>query len=197
MIIRAKKLKIIAITGTKGKTTTSWLLYHMLKTAGLPVALLSTVKNKIGDQEFKGELTTQHPDYLHTFFACCVHAGVSFVVMEVAAQALSLNRVDGLEFDGFIFTNFSAEHAEFYPSLDEYFAAKMELFSQVKTGSIQLVNADDEWCKERIIGRIPVASFGIRNTEYPSIHPSLTGTRDERENGVKKGCESDDKRGEK
>ena len=64
----AQKLKIIAITGTKGKTTTSWLLHHLLQSAGHKTALLSTVKNKINDLEFPTELTTQHPDYLHAFF---------------------------------------------------------------------------------------------------------------------------------
>ncbi len=70
------------------------------------------------------ELTTPQPDYLHLFFDTCVQAGVEYVVMEVAAQAFSMSRVDGIEFDAAIFTNFSQEHGEFYATMSEYFAAK-------------------------------------------------------------------------
>ncbi len=139
----AKKLKIIAITGTKGKTTTAWLLHHILDSAGNKAALLSSVKNKIGQQEFTTELTTQHPDYLHAFFHACVNADMEYVVMEVAAQALSLHRTAGLEFDGIIFTNFAQAHGEFYSSVEEYYAAKVAIFKQVKTGVPMVINADD------------------------------------------------------
>ena len=116
--------KIIGITGTKGKTTTTFLLEHILQHAGYKTALTSTVKNKILDQEFPAPLTTAQPDYLHQFLSVCVQAQVEYVVMEVAAQALSLHRVEGIEFDGIIFTNFALEHLEFYASMDDYFAAK-------------------------------------------------------------------------
>ena len=139
----AKKLKIIAITGTKGKTTTAWLLHHILDSAGNKAALLSSVKNKIGQQEFATELTTQHPDYLHAFFHACVNADMEYVVMEVAAQALSLHRTAGLEFDGIIFTNFAQAHGEFYNSVEEYYAAKVAIFKQVKAGVPMVINADD------------------------------------------------------
>lgn len=139
----AKKLRIVGVTGTKGKTTSSFLLEHMLRSAGYKTALLSTVKNKIGDQEFVTNLTTQHPDYLHNFFALCVQAGVQVVVMEIAAQATSLHRVTGLEFDGLIFTNFDQEHLEFYPTMDDYFAAKVAILKQLKVGAPLLLNADD------------------------------------------------------
>jgi len=140
----ADKLKIIAITGTKGKTTTSWLLQQILTSAGYKAALLSTVKNKIGDQEFATELTTAHPDYLHAFFHACVNAGMQYVVMEVAAQALSLHRVAGLEFDGLIYTNFAPAHGEFYHTEAEYFAAKKSIFAQLKPTAPILINADDK-----------------------------------------------------
>lgn len=147
----AKKLKILAVTGTKGKTTSSFLLEHVLRSAGYKTALLSTVYNTIGDQKFTTSLTTQHPDYLHQFFKLCVEAGIEYVVMETAAQAFSLHRVDGLHFDGAIFTNFSQEHAEFYLSMEDYFAAKCTLFTQLKEDAPCLINADDQWLhKENI-----------------------------------------------
>lgn len=139
----AAQLKIIAITGTKGKTTTSWLLHHMLHEAGYKVALLSTVKNKIGMEEFPTQLTTQHPDYLHAFFHACVIADIEYVVMEVAAQAISLHRIAGLAFDGIIFTNFSPAHGEFYVTEHDYFNAKRALFDYAKADAPIIINADD------------------------------------------------------
>lgn len=139
----AKKLKIIAITGTKGKTTTAFLLHHVLTTSGINAALLSTVHNRIGDTIFTTSLTTQQPDYLQVFFNACVAAGVTHVVMEVAAQALTLHRVHGLYFDGVIFTNFSQEHGEFYPTMDEYFAAKCQIFEHARENAPILINGDD------------------------------------------------------
>jgi len=144
----AKKLKIIGVTGTKGKTTTVYLIEQVLKTAGYKTARLSTVNNAILDRENKAQLTTPQPDYLHQFFKRCVQEDVEYVVMEVAAQALSLHRVHGLQFDGVIFTNFSQEHGEFYDSMEDYFAAKCTIFEQINPGSPVLVNADDAWCRK-------------------------------------------------
>jgi len=161
----AHKLRIIGITGTKGKTTTAWLLFHLLKTAGHNVALLSTVKNYINDQEFVTQLTTQQPDYLHHFFDLCVQAGVEYVVMEVAAQALSLHRTETLRFDGIIMTNFSAEHAEFYTDLQQYFNAKKLIFNQATPQAKVLINADDAWCKQLLQENSSYHSFGINGQQ--------------------------------
>ena len=157
----AKSLKIIGITGTKGKTTTTFLIEHILRTAGYKTALLSTVKNQILGQVFGAELTTAQPDYLHTFFAVCREQGVEYVVMEVAAQAMSLHRVEGMLFDAAVFTNFSLEHSEFYTNQDEYFAAKCRLFSQLAPGGAAYFNADDERVKK--FGR------GMGNAQFFSV----------------------------
>jgi UDP-N-acetylmuramyl-tripeptide synthetase len=140
----AKKLSIIAVTGTKGKTTCAYLLAHSLRKLGNSVALLSTVTNQINEEVLPTELTTQQPDYLHTFFKLCVNRNVQYVVMEVAAQAQTLYRTYELEFDGILFTNFSQEHAEFYETQEEYFQAKLSIFKQAKPNAPCLVNADDE-----------------------------------------------------
>ena len=161
----AQKLKIIAITGTKGKTTTSWLLHHLLQSAGKKTALLSTVKNKIGDQEFATELTTAHPDYLHTFFHTCVKEKIEYVIMEVAAQAVSLHRVAGLAFDGAIFTNFAQTHGEFYDTMQEYYAAKRALFDQCKPGAPLVINADDEKGAEILQEYSDATSFALKKAD--------------------------------
>lgn len=139
----AQRLRFVGITGTKGKTTTATLLHHILKHAGIKTALISTVENKIGEHTFKAPLTTPQPDYLHMFFNLCVQEGIEVVVTEVAAQALSLHRVEGIQFDVGIFTNFSHEHLEFYATMADYFAAKCLLREHMKPGAPIVINADD------------------------------------------------------
>lgn len=157
----ARKLKIIGITGTKGKTTSSFVLEHVLRSAGYNTALVSTVYNMINGQRFPMSLTTPQPDYLHVFFDLCVQSDVEYVVMEVAAQALSLHRVHGIEFDGIIFTNLDQEHAEFYPSMEDYFVAKALIFEQCKPNAPQLINGDDPRCAVLQEQHKNIVKFGI------------------------------------
>lgn len=157
----AQKLTIIGITGTKGKTTTTFILEHLLRAAGHATALLSTIGNRIFEQQFPTALTTQQPDYLQVFLDVCVRAGVTHVVMEVSAQALSLHRLDGILFDSIIFTNFSQEHAEFYACQEDYFAAKKSLFLQLTPQASAFINVDDEYGK-RLLQEYPQSiSFGV------------------------------------
>ncbi len=166
----AKKLKIIAITGTKGKTTTSFLIEHMLAAAGYKTALLSTVYNKINRHILPTQLTTQHPDYLHVFFNECVKNNIDYVVMEVAAQAYTLDRVYGIEFEAFLFTNFDQEHAEFYPCLDDYFHAKSMLLKQTKENGFVIINHDNEWIKKNI----PLAASLFTISKSDTAHFSFS-----------------------
>lgn len=139
----AKKLKIIAVTGTKGKTSTSYMAYHMLHAIGKKVALISTVEKRIGAHLVNVSLTTPLPDQIQIFLATCVQHEIEYVVLEVSAQALTLKRVEGIEFDAGVFTNFSHEHLEFYANLDDYFEAKKLLISKIKDQKNMFINADD------------------------------------------------------
>ncbi len=168
-----KKLTLIGITGTKGKTTTAYLLYHLLRESGIKAALISTVKNSIDGFDLPTALTTPQPDYLHQFFLHAYARGVTHVVMEVAAQAVTLHRTYGLEFDSVLFTNFSHEHLEFYPTLDDYFSAKSSLFEQAKPGAFMLVNGDNEWCRRLTRAfKCAVNTFGTHDS--PDYHFMLT-----------------------
>lgn len=145
----ARKLKLLGITGTKGKTTTGHILYNLLMSAGYSVALLNTVENKIGaDITLPAPLTTPQPDYLHQFFKLCIEQKIEYVVMEVAAQAMTFKRIETLVFDGLIFTNLDREHGELYPTMQEYFETKCQLFKYAKPNAPILVNADDEYGKK-------------------------------------------------
>ena len=168
----AQKLKIIGVTGTKGKTTTTFLLEHILATAGYKTALISSVQNKIKNSIFKAPLTTPQPDYLQQFLRICLDSGVEYVVMEVAAQALSLHRVEGIAFCGVIFTNFSHEHLEFYDNLEHYFAAKCRIFSHLLPGAPALINSDNEFCAPLLeqlnLKNNFIVSYGFNSTHAVS-----------------------------
>ena len=170
----AQSLKIIGVTGTKGKTTTTFILEYLLKQLGYKTALLSSVKNRIRQHEFSTHLTTQHPDYLHIFFKMCIEQGVEWVVMEVAAQAATLYRVEGITFDALIFTNFSNEHAEFYSSPLDYFNAKKSLIKHLKASAPLILNADDTALKE--LESTHSFFFGLnQTTESRSLHITSLG----------------------
>lgn len=173
-----KKLKIIAVTGTKGKTTTAYAIEHLLRSAGLRTALLSTVENKILDRIERSTLTTCQPDYLHQFFDQCVKENIDYVVMEVAAQAISLYRVYGLEFEVVVFTNFSQEHGEFYKTQQEYFNDKIAILDQVKKDGLVILNADDKEVIAQQNKYKNVRTFGINagSLQAKIIESNLDGT---------------------
>ncbi len=178
----AKKLRIIGITGTKGKTTTSFLLEHILHSAGYKTALISSAQNRICGHNFSAPLTTPQPDYLQQFLKLCVEHNVDYVVMEVAAQALTLHRVAGITFCGIIFTNFSHEHLEFYPTLDDYFYAKTLIFDMAAHDAPILVNGDDAHGIQLLDQHMHAVGYGFGNISkitvsseilYSSARPEL------------------------
>lgn len=160
----ARHLRIIGITGTKGKTTTTFLLEHLFRAAGYKTALISSIKNSINGHDLPTPFATPLPDYLHQFLRQCVDHDVEIVLMEVAAQAVSLHRVEGIEFDGLIFTNFSLEHLEFYTSMETYFEAKSTLFKQAKSYAPLLINTDDSY-GQRLLAAYPDALSLSLHTE--------------------------------
>lgn len=156
----AEKLKIIGITGTKGKTTTTYLIDHILKEAGFKTALLGTIKNKILDFEIQSERTTPQSDYLHMFFDQCVKQKVDFVVMEISSHALSLDRVHGIKFDTIGFTNLASEHLDFYKNMENYFAAKCKIFEHIKPNMPIVINSDDKW-GQKVVKKLNNNKFNL------------------------------------
>ena len=141
----AEKLKFIGITGTSGKTTTTYLIDYILRESGYKTALLGSVKNRILDQEEEISLTTQNSDYIQMFCAQCVKKGVQIVIMEVSSHGLALNRIHGIKFDVAGFTNLSPEHMDFHPTMDHYFQTKTKIFDYLKKDGLAVINTDNEW----------------------------------------------------
>lgn len=138
----AEKLKTIGITGTKGKTTTTYLVRSILQNAGIKCGLIGTIETLIGDETYHADNTTPESYVLQETFAKMVDAGMEAVVMEVSSQALMLHRTQGFIFDYGIFTNLEADHIgpTEHASFEEYMACKGMLFRQCRVG---IVNGDD------------------------------------------------------
>ncbi|APA97402.1 UDP-N-acetylmuramoyl-L-alanyl-D-glutamate--2,6-diaminopimelate ligase [Nocardia seriolae] len=124
----SRKLRIVGITGTSGKTTTSYLVEAGLAAAGLTTALIGTIETRIGGVRVPSALTTPEAPQLHAMFALMVEQGVDAVVMEVSSHALALGRVDGVHFTVGAFTNLSQDHLDFHSDFEDYYAAKRRLF---------------------------------------------------------------------
>ncbi len=140
-----KKLGLIGVTGTNGKTTTSFLIEAMLNYAEKKTGLLGTITYRYQDQVFPGERTTPESLDLIRVLANMVSLGAQNAVMEVSSHALKLKRVGDLEFDVAIFTNITPEHGEFHPTQEDYLESKLLLFSKhLKTKGVAVVNADSE-----------------------------------------------------
>ena len=139
----SKKLKLIGITGTKGKTTTSFMTKTILEKQGMKVGLIGTIATYIGDKKLEdSDRTTPESNKLQLLFAKMVEAGCQAVVMEVSSQSLKLNRVAGCDFDIAVFTNFSEDHIspKEHPDMKDYFDSKLKLIEMAK---VAFINADD------------------------------------------------------
>jgi len=174
----SRNLTIIGITGTKGKTSTAYLTFHMLKTFGYKTALLSTVYNIMHDEIVdESSRTTPESDYIQMFFALCVKQGITHVVMEVSSHALALFRVWGIDFSAIGFTNLGLDHLDFHKTLDEYFAIKMLLFDYVSPSGTIIINADNEWGGKATVHalkkQLPVVTYGVCHSVDSAFHTPL------------------------
>ncbi|MDO5555358.1 MAG: UDP-N-acetylmuramoyl-L-alanyl-D-glutamate--2,6-diaminopimelate ligase [Clostridia bacterium] len=162
----SSKMKLIGVTGTKGKTTTTFMIKAILERHGLKVGLIGTVANYIGNKNL-GESTRTTPESLELqqLFFNMVKEKVDVVVMEVSSQSLKLHRVDGCNFDIGIFTNFSEDHIseKEHPNMEDYFNSKLRLFEMCKTG---FINADDFYVTKvkKIVKNCDIKTYGIDNS---------------------------------
>ena len=120
----SEKVKLIGITGTNGKTTTTYFIKSILETAGEKTGLIGTIANYIGDKEIKSSLTTPESNDLNELLYKMYNEGCSYAVMEVSSHSLVLNRVYGLNFSSAIFTNITSDHLDFHNTFENYLSAK-------------------------------------------------------------------------
>lgn len=140
----SEKLKLVAVTGTNGKTTVTTLLHQMYLSMGKSVGLLSTIVNKIGEKELVSTHTTPDAVALNKLLAEMVSAGCQYCFMEASSHAIHQNRISGLQFAGTLFTNISHEHLDYHKTFDDYILAKKALFDGLTSDAFALVNKDDK-----------------------------------------------------
>lgn len=144
------KLRMIGITGTNGKTTSTYLIKSILQQAGFKVGIIGTIQNSIGDRILPAQNTTPDVIDLQRLLAEMAQADMDYVVMEVSSHALALNRVAGCEFDIGIFTNMTRDHLDFHVTFEKYLEAKTKLFQLLgngenrKEGKAAIINIDDK-----------------------------------------------------
>ncbi len=166
----SKKLKVIGVTGTNGKTTTTNMLAAIIKAAGKKTGVIGTLGIYYDKKEIAPELTTPDPIFLQKTLADMYLRGVEYVVMEVSAHALYYKKVEGVRFSACIFSNFTQDHLDFFSSLNEYKKAKLQLFTPERC-PLAVVNSDDEVSKEILSLRenfdrsVPVKTclYGLKN----------------------------------
>ena len=139
----SKKINLIGITGTNGKTTTAYFIKNILETAGNRVGLIGTIQNYIGKEKLESKLTTPESRDINKLFLEMMKAGCEYAVMEVSSHSLFLNRVHNLHFSSAIFTNITAEHLDFHSNFNNYLSAKKLLFDNLPADSTAIYNADD------------------------------------------------------
>ena len=140
----SRKLKLVGVTGTNGKTTIATLLYNMFRKFGYKCGLLSTVCNYIEDEAIEASHTTPDPIELNALLARMVEAGCEYAFMECSSHAIAQRRIGGLKFAGGLFTNLTRDHLDYHKTVENYRDAKKMFFDGLEKDAFAIVNADDK-----------------------------------------------------
>lgn len=163
----SRKLRLVGVTGTNGKTTIATLLYELARLLGYKAGLLSTVQNIIDERVEEAKQTTPDHLTLNRLLHEMVEAGCDYAFMEVSSHACSQHRIDGVEFAGGIFTNLTRDHLDYHGTVDNYIAAKKMFFDSLGSEAFAVVNADDK-----------VGTVMIQNTKAKKYTYSLRSLAD-------------------
>lgn len=173
----SRQLSLIGVTGTNGKTTSTYLLEAMGRAQGLVPGVIGTVSYRYGDCEHPAEQTTPGPENLQQLLREMVDAGVSHCVMEVSSHALAQERVWGCQFAAALFTNLSQDHLDFHADMQEYYAAKARLFREYQPG-VAVVNGDDPSGKRLLTEtRAPILTYGFSSEADVGVENVQLGTK--------------------
>src|SRR6059058_3603403 len=164
----ARKLRLAAVTGTNGKTTTTFLIKHICEIGGLRCGLIGTVRYEIGERILPAIRTTPESLDLQELLAQIANAGCCAAAIEVSSHALAQERTRGLEWDVAVFTNLTQDHLDYHGTMENYFEAKAKLFEQLpqqekKKKPVAVINLDDRYGQKlikKIDNRVSVVTFG-------------------------------------
>ncbi|MBZ0199135.1 MAG: UDP-N-acetylmuramoyl-L-alanyl-D-glutamate--2,6-diaminopimelate ligase, partial [Ignavibacteriaceae bacterium] len=171
----SKKLKLIGVTGTNGKTTTTYFIKSILEAAGYKTGLVGTIVNMIGEKELPSLLTTPESNDLNELLNKMSLAGCEYAIMEVSSHSLVLNRVHALEFAAGVFTNITSDHLDFHKTFNNYLETKKILFNKLPDTSFGIYNLDDksssnfvDGCKAKLLsyGQHTASDYCISNISY-------------------------------
>ena len=175
------KMKVIGITGTNGKTTTSYLLESLLNEAGFKTAVIGTINYRFGSKVIPACNTTPGPLETQSLLSGMQRAGVGFVVMEVSSHALAQERVSSVDFSYAIFTNLTHDHLDYHLNMDAYFKAKARLFKAMPKNTVSIFNIDDPYARRLLnMTRSRVITYGLGSRAMVSardIRFSIRSTR--------------------
>ena len=164
----SRKLKMVGVTGTNGKSTTTFLIKHLLERASQSTGLIGTVQYEVGERRLPASRTTPESLDLQELLLQCVEAGCRNVVIEVSSHALSQGRANEIEFDIGVFTNLTRDHLDFHNGMKDYFLAKARLFESLRQSQKKdrkaIVNIDDPYGQQLVarFGRdLPIISYGM------------------------------------
>jgi UDP-N-acetylmuramoyl-L-alanyl-D-glutamate--2,6-diaminopimelate ligase len=159
-----RKLKLVGVTGTNGKTTTTYLCEAIFAASGLKTGVIGTIQYKVGEKLYECKNTTPESlDVLH-YFKEMVDSGVGACAMEVSSHALDQGRVHGLLFDAVVFTNLTQDHLDYHKTMEAYYMAKAKLFTEIslEKNPKGVVNVDNEYGRKLLRDtRIPILTYGI------------------------------------
>ncbi len=181
----SRSLKVAAVTGTNGKTTTAFLIRHLCSNARLPCGLISTVMYDTGSGIRKAVRTTPEAPDVQEMLAQMRDNGLRACALEASSHASILHRLHAIEFDAFVFTNLTQDHLDFHKTLEAYFNAKAAFFEQLSSQTKRakvIVNADDRYGHlliERLRDRIPILRYGVgasADFRASDVHFNATGT---------------------
>jgi UDP-N-acetylmuramoyl-L-alanyl-D-glutamate--2,6-diaminopimelate ligase len=165
----ANQFNLVGVTGTNGKTTTTFLVEAILKELGKKVGLIGTIENRIGEQSFPVLHTTPESLELQQLFNLMAQEQVEYGVMEVSSHALDLGRVDQVEFDVGVFTNLTQDHLDYHQDMERYLRSKAILFSRLGENNNKkrlkycVVNGDDPYSKKIVANtKVPIITYGIK-----------------------------------
>ncbi len=175
----SEKLKLVGVTGTNGKTSTTYLIKSIFEANGEKVGLIGTIEYKIGEEVIPSTHTTPESLELNQLLATMVLQGCNSAVMEVSSHSLALYRVYGLKFVAAVFTNLTQDHLDFHGTMEDYFCAKKTLFNSLSDNSVAITNRDDPYGMKAVADtKAPVVTYGIENADVhaSNVNLSLKGT---------------------